>query len=517
MSGALESAILALEQGRVDEGLGLLAAAGLDIQSLFDLTAAGPDAIYNAGVGLYGRGRTLEAENCFARVIALAPDHLPALANRGTALVQLGRPAEALIAFEAALALAPGHPVLLNGRGDALVKLGRMAEAREAFLVLVSLTPDDADAWSKFGAAEADRGALEDALAAFDRSLALKSSSAEAAYNRGNILRDLGRFDQALAAYDRAIALGDSVDAPINKALVLMLLGDFDQGLPLYESRWRSHQAKVGQPLDPAHWNRTASLAGRRILLRAEQGHGDTIQMLRYVPVLAEAGAIVIAQVQASLVELARGAPGLDDAVSLDEPAPKADLVCPMMSLPLLLGRRPDSPGPSAYLEAPHDQWAAWEGSLGPRVRQRIGLAWSGSAAHVNDRNRSLPLAVLQPLLEVDADFVSLQADYRPGDAAWLRASGRIIELSGELDDFANTAGLIEALDLVISVDTAVAHLAGALGKPVWILLPFVPDFRWGLRGGDSPLYPSARLFRQPGPGAWEAVIAEVVQALDRL
>jgi tetratricopeptide (TPR) repeat protein len=517
MSELLASAVLALQESRLDEALALLAATGLDLKTALDRAFAvvppDADAVYNAGVGLYRQGQVTDALACFDRAIGYAPDHLPALANRGTALNQLDRFEEALAAFERALDLAPDHPALLDGKGDALVGLKRMAEAREAFRALTASAPERADGWAKLGAVQASQGDLEAALAALDRALALDPARADAAYARGNVLRDLGRFDAALKAYDRAIALGDPVNAPINKALLLMLLGDYDQGLPLYETRWRSPQSGIEAPLDPALWGGRARLAGKRLLLRAEQGLGDTLQMLRYVPVAAEAGAEVWVQVPRPLVEIARSAPGAVDVLPLDEAAPKVDIVCPMMSLPLLLGRRPDAPGPSAYLQASYETVRAWRTRLGDGDRRRIGLAWSGSALHHNDRNRSLPFAALEPLLKLDADFVSLQTEYRPGDAAWL-ASSRVRDVSGDLKDFAETAGLIEALDLVITADTAVAHLAGALGKPVWILLPFVPDFRWGLGSATSPLYPSARLFRQASAGAWDGVIAEVVRAL---
>ena len=329
-------------------------------------------------------------------------------------------------------------------------------------------------------------------------------TEAEAARLRGDTLRYRRRFDEALAAYDEAIALGDQVRAPVHKARLLMLVGDHDRGLPLYETRWRLPGSGIAAPLDPAHWGGRTKLAGKSALLHAEQGLGDTIQMLRYAPVLAQAGARVLLQVQEPLTTLARTAPGAVAALSLDEPAPKTDLVCPMMSLPLLLGRRFDAPGPTSYLQASHDRWERWEERLGPRRRRHIGLAWS-------DR---LPLAVLEPLLWADADFVSLKADPDPADVIFMDASSRLADLSNGLGDFTDLAGLVAALDLVIAADTPAAHLAGALGKPVWLLTPFVPDFRWGLEGATSPIYPRARLFRQPRPGDWDAAVSEVVQAL---
>jgi tetratricopeptide (TPR) repeat protein len=517
MSEALVSAVLALQEGRPDDALALLASTGLDLQAALDqafaLVPPDADALYNAGVGLYRQGRLQDAVACFDRAIAYAPDHVPALANRGTVLVQLGRFEAALASFETGLLLTPGHPVLLDGKGDALVGLGRLAEARDAYLGVTVAASERPDGWVKLGGVEADLGAYEAAISAFDRALALHPGKVEAAYARGDALRDLGRYDEALKAYDQAIALGDQVHAPVNKALVLMLLGDHDQGLPLYETRWRSPQSGIAAPLDPALWNGRGKLEGKSLLLRAEQGLGDTIQMLRYVPVAAGAGARVWVQVPQALVEIARTAPGAVQVIPLDEAAPRTDITCPMMSLPLLLGRRFDAPGPSAYLQAPYDKVRDWKARLGDRERRRIGLAWSGSALHRNDRNRSLPPEALAPLLRADADFVSLQVEHRPPDAHIL-ASGRVCDVSGELKDFADTAGLIAALDLVIAVDTAVAHLAGALGKPAWILLPFTPDFRWGLGSARTPLYPSARLFRQPSAGAWDEVMAQVVRAL---
>lgn len=329
-------------------------------------------------------------------------------------------------------------------------------------------------------------------------------TAAEAARRRGDVLRELGRFDEARAAYDQAIALGDGIRAPVDKARLLMLLGDHEQGLPLYETRWRLPGAGIAAPLDPALWGGKAKLGGKSVLLRAEQGLGDTLQMLRYAPVLAKAKARVALQVQAPLLALARTVPGVAVALTLQEPAPRTDLVCPMMSLPLLLGRRFDAPGPTAYLQASHERWERAEAKLGPRRRRRIGIAWSDTLA----------LAALEPVLWADADIVSLRADPSPADTILMDASGRLRDLSDSLGDLADLAGLIAAVDLVIAPDSTTAHLAGALGKPVWILLPFVPDFRWGLGGPGSPIYPSARLFRQPRPGDWDAAVEAVVRAL---
>jgi tetratricopeptide (TPR) repeat protein len=461
------------------------------------------DDVYNQGVELHRSGHKHAALACFERAVSMRPDHLPALANRGTVLADLDRPGPALDSFDAALEWAPGHPILLNGRAHALLALTRFDEAAHAFEAYLAVRPDDAGAHSNLGAALEGADQLDAALAAINRALALDPAYGEAAYNRGNVLRELGRFAEALAAYDRAIALGDpDGSAAINKALVLLLTGDFAAGLPLYEERWRSAQAGEGRALDRALWGHPAALAGKRVRLEAEQGLGDTLQMLRYAAPLADLGATVSVQVPATLEALASTAPGVA-AVNGQE----ADAAIPMMALPLLFGM--DAvPAPPAYLSPRAQGVAAWKTRLGPARRPRIGLAWRGNPHHQNDRRRSLPFSALRPLLALDAEFISLHAEHRADET-----DARLTDVSDGLHTLADTAALIANVDLVIAVDTSVAHLAGALGKPVRILLPAVPDFRWGVSGETTPWYPSARLIRQPTRGDWASVIDQAASA----
>ncbi|MBX3501613.1 MAG: tetratricopeptide repeat protein [Alphaproteobacteria bacterium] len=499
-------------------------------------------AWYNRGNALQALGRAKEALASHDRAVALRPGDVDAIYGQGNALQALGHFAEALARYDSVLALKDDHAEALSSRGNALRGLGRLEEALASHERSIALKPDNADAQYNRGAVLRALGRPEAALRSHDRALALRPGHARAHASRGNALRDLGRLDEALASYERALALlpdhADTwsdrgtalqgllrleeslasyeraialrpghVDAHWNRATALLLAGDFARGWREFEWRWRTQT--TGRP---GSWLGESSLAGRSILLRSEQGLGDTIQFARFAPDVMALGARVILSVQAPLRRLMASFDPEIEVVATSGTA--ADLDCPLMSLPLALGTTLDTiPAPPRYLAAEPDLVAAWRARLPSDARRRVGLAWSGNPSHRNDRNRSLPLAALAPLLDLDAHFVSLQKDVPERDAATL-ARLNLMRVDDELRDFADTAGLIEALDLVISVDTSVAHLAGALGKPVWILLPFSPDWRWLTGREDSPWYPSARLFRQTTPGDWADVVRRLGAAL---
>jgi Glycosyltransferase family 9 (heptosyltransferase) len=273
---------------------------------------------------------------------------------------------------------------------------------------------------------------------------------------------------------------------------------------------WRERR-NFAQPL----WIESNDIAGKTILLHAEQGFGDTVQFCRYVPLVAGLGARTILEVQAPLAELMTTLACDAQIVCSGASLPDFDMHCPLLSFPLALGTRIDTiPFATPYLATPRHASKDWELRLGQKLRPRIGLAWSGNPSHRNDHNRSISLRSLIVLLHSEATFVSLQKELRPDDAAVLKECTDILQFSDEIDDFSNTTALIDRLDLVISVDTSVAHLAGALGKPTWILLPFLPDFRWLLDRDDGPWYPTARLFRQDETRSWDGVIRRVHAAL---
>jgi hypothetical protein len=306
------------------------------------------------------------------------------------------------------------------------------------------------------------------------------------------------------------------VEAHWNEALLRLLTGDFSRGWAKYEWRWRNESLALStrnfsQPL----WLGAEAIDGKTILLHSEQGLGDTIQFCRYVPLVAARGARVILEVERPLHEIMTNLAGATEVISKGDALPDFDFHCPLLSLPLAFGTHLETiPSLTSYLRAPGQTLKHWQARLGPKARPRIGLVWSGRPAHKNDQNRSISLRSLLPLLDIEATFVSLQKDVRSDDAAVLKECNDVLHFGDELKDFSDTAALILQLDLVISVDTSVAHLAGALGEPVWILLPYNPDWRWLLDRDDSPWYPSARLFRQQQIGNWAGVIDQVKNEL---
>jgi hypothetical protein len=356
---------------------------------------------------------------------------------------------------------------------------------------------------------------LDEALASYDQAVALWPDDADAHYHRGVVLTDLRRLDEALAAYDRALALRpNDAQAALNRAMVLLLMGDFRRGWPAYEARRRLPRAPEAPPSPP--WLGQTSVAGRAILLQAEQGLGDTIQFCRYAAVLAGEGARVILQVQPPLLGLLRGLDGVDRLIADGDATPPYDLHCPLMSLPLALGTTGESiPALPAYLKADPAKAQAWEAVLGPRRARRVGLVWSGRAEHANDATRSLPLAELMAGLPPGLDYVSLQKEVRPSDEAALAAHPRVRHFGARLEDFTDTAALVSLMDVVVSVDTSLAHLAGALGQDVRLLLPRIgQDWRWGLDGRATPWYPSMTLYRQGADLGWAPPLAELTSDL---
>jgi tetratricopeptide (TPR) repeat protein len=474
-------------------------------------------ALSNRGNVLQELRRFGEALASFDRALALNPDFAVALYNRGNVLCDLERYDEALANYERALALRPNFAVAFASRGTALQKLKRHAEAVASFDRAIALQPDLVEAHTDRGNAFHATGRFEEALANYDRAINIQPGHAAAHYNRGLTLHELGRCEEAVASYGRAIELQpDLADAHLNQSLSRLLTGDFERGWPGYE--WRmdvASRASTKRSFPQPQWFGREDISGKTILLHAEQGFGDTIQFCRYVPLVAARGADIILEVPAPLAELMTTLAGNAKIVPNGGPLPDIDMHCPLLSLPLAFGTQLKTiPATVPYLRASSEGVNKWETRLGPKQRPRIGLAWSGRPTYVNDRNRSIPLSALLPLLDIDATFISLQKDVRDSDAPLLRGRGDLRHFGDELKDFAETAALVSQLDLVISIDSSVAHLVGALAKPVWVLLPFIPDWRWLLNRDDSPWYPTARLFRQDASRTWDSVIARARSAL---
>ena len=424
----------------------------------------------------------------------------------------------ALVAYDAGLRLAPADAELLNRRGVALLELGRIREALENFECILAAHPRRVDALGNCGNALFRLNRPAEAIEIYDRALALEPASAQLWTNRAIALRRLDRPHEALISAARATATEpDFEPARVVESSIRLYLGDFAAGWAGYE--WRqggaraSRRRKLGAPL----WLGKESLAGKIILLHAEQGFGDTLQFVRYAPMLAARGARVVLEVQPQLLRLLSGMPGIDTVLAQRQKLPPFDFHCPLLSLPLAFGTELDSiPAKVPYIAASADRVAYWRQRL-PRGRALVGLAWAGERAHDNDVNRSIALKLLTPLLDAaNVQFVSLQHDVREDDAPLLGERGDVLQIGREFGDFADTAAAIAALDAVISVDTAVAHLAGAMGKPLFLLLPFAADFRWLRQRRDSPWYPSARLYRQRQFGDWGSAVAQVADELAR-
>ena len=464
------------QRGRLDVALSLIQAA-----LKADLSRA--DGFASLGLVFHSLAQHERALTSYDEGLRIEADNAELLSRRGVALLELGRPHEARASFDRALAADPAHRDALGNRGNALLKLNRVAEA----------------------------------LAAYDCALRLAPGNAALLTNRAVALRRLDRPQEAAMSARRALrSRPDHAQARFVESVALLTLGDFSAGWRGYEARWQ-----VGWLASQRHkftvppWLGKEPLAGKTILLHAEQGLGDTIQFVRYAPLLAARGAKIALEVQPELVRLLSGAGAVGTVVARNAPLPHFDFHCPLLSLPLACATELTTiPAEIPYVAPAADEIALWRARL-PRRRPLIGLAWSGTRSHDNDLNRSLRLATLAPLLDLpEATFVSLQHEVREEDVAYLESRKNIVRLAPALRDFADTAAVVAALDAVISVDTAVAHLAGAMGKPLFLMLPFAADFRWLRERRDSPWYPSARLYRQPAFGDWNSVVGILAREL---
>jgi tetratricopeptide (TPR) repeat protein len=514
-SGAhVNRGVALFELGRFLESL-----SGYDQALVFRPDSA--DIHTNRGNALSRLGRSDEALASYDRAIAIKPDYAEAYSNLGTLLVELGRPHAALSNYERAIELRPDDAQARFHRGVVFSALGQWDRAVASYDKAIALQPDYSGAQSNRGVALMRLGLVEEARANFERMIDLRPDNAGAHYNLGLAHFALQQFDDTLASLAQATALEpDFAGAHHNEALVRLLKGDFALGWEKFEWRWThkdmvSKRRAFAQPL----WLGDADLSGRTILLHSEQGLGDAIQFCRYVPMVAKKGAKVILEVSPLLKDLMQSLDGRATIIAFGDPLPDFEFHCPLMSLPLAFKTRLETiPAEVPYLSAHPDDVEKWRPRLLASSGPRIGLVWAGNPKLANDPQRSLSLQSMLPVVSSPgAQFFSLQKDLRKGDREVLQRNARIHALGPDLGTFADTAAVVSMLDLVISVDTSVAHLAGALGKPVWLLLPFVREWRWLLERDDSPWYPSARLFRQSRDGDWNGVLERVARELSRL
>jgi len=509
--GALHQlSVLRLQRGAFEEAARLT-------RRLIDRDPDFSDAHSNLGIALHALGRPAEAVRHFEKAILLEPGRPEAHYNLGRGLQMLGRFAEAGECYRRAIALRPDHPEAHNNLGNVLLALDRPEQAIACLRRALDARPGYADAHNNIGNALQALGRHEEAMTSYAQALAIKPDYAEAHNNRGIALRELDRHEEAVACFEAAQAIKpDYADAQLNEGLVRLALGDYAAGWKKYA--WRRLTGGFGrgktEPPRPL-WLGNWELSGKTILLHGEQGLGDTIQFTRYVPLVAERGARVILAVQRPLAALMAGLPGVSILRAQGEPVPPFDCYCPLPSLPLAFQTTLETiPAKMPYLCAPADRIAQWRPALEIIGRPRIGLMWAGSQAPQN-RRRSIPLRLVLPLLEApDFHFVALQKEVAESDLPLLERARMATFLGDRQTDLADAAAMISMLDLVITVDTSIAHLAGALGKPVWVLLPFSADWRWLRHRDNSPWYPTARLFRQPAPGDWPSVATQAGLAL---
>lgn len=516
----------------------VLRALGRKNESLASYTAALKAAPHlahvwvNRGNVQRDLGFSAAAASDYREALRLQPNDHKALHGLGLAQHALGEWSQAVETFDRALQLVPAFADAWLDRGNALRELGDIEAALESYEKAIALQPEQAGAWSNRGVVLKRLGRLNDAAMSYERALQIKPDFLDAIVNYATTLKELLRLSDAIAMNQRALKIDpENSGAWLNLAICQLLEGRFVEGFAAYEWRWKNAQmAGEARALVRPQWF-GEDIRGKTILLHAEQGLGDTLQFCRYVPWVKARGARVILEVQPPLVPLLATFEGVDAILARGSELPAFDVHCPLLSLPLAMGTEPrtipltSTPG-FAYLHADHARVHAWQQELARMETSarplRVGLVWSGRAEHKNDHNRSIPLQDLQTLLDVTSArrlaWHSLQKEIRAYDLSLAQARGDIALWSERLGTFQDTAALIACMDLVISVDTSVAHLAAAMGKPVWLLLPYSPDWRWLLADATSNRwYPTMRLWRQLNYGDWQSVLENVTTVLNEL
>jgi tetratricopeptide (TPR) repeat protein len=502
---------------------------GLALQELKQLDAA--VASYDKAIALepdyaeayYNRGNALQelkqldaAVASYDKAIALKPDYAEAYSNRGLALQELKQLDAAVYSYDKAIAFKLEFAKAYYNRGNALNELKQLDAAVYSYDKAIALKPDFAEAYSNRGIALKELKQLDDAIASYDKAIALKPDYAEAYYNRGTALQELKQLDAAVASCDKAIVLApDFAEAYWNKSMLLLLTREFVKGFNLYEWRWDEKNTmkwkrNFSQPL----WLGEESLSDKTILIHAEQGLGDTIQFCRYIKMVSDLDAKVIFEVQKPLVRLLKDLPGVSTLIAKGDPLPEFDFHCPLLSLPLAFKTDLNSiPSARSYLEAEVVRIAYWKDRIkGDGLK--IGIAWQGSKGTTVDIGRSFELKLFEKIAtQPNVHLISLQKGYGSEQLKNMPQGMQVMDLGEELDAdgaFLDSAAVIINLDLVISSDTALAHLAGALGIKTWVALKYVPDWRWMLDRQDSPWYPSLKLYRQEKMDDWSTVFDQM-------
>jgi Tfp pilus assembly protein PilF len=513
--------IVLAQQGKLDEAISHYSQA-------LRLRPDYAEAHNNLGIVFARQGELGQAVASYTQAVRLRPDYAEAHNNLGLALSEQGHWDAAVASHQQALRVWPDYADAHYNLGLVLAKMNQLDEASACYRQALRLKPTYAEAHNNLGVALGNQGRLEESVASFRQALQFKPDYAEAYYNLGLVLVKAGELDEAIACYHEALRLKpDYAEAHKDLALAWLVLGNFEQGWPEYEWRWECPDVDP-RPLPQPPWD-GAPLAGHRILLHAEQGLGDTLQFIRYAPLVQQRGGKVVVRCQRRLLPLLASCPGIDRLVAWEEAVPDFDVYAPLLGLPGIFGTTLATiPARVPYLAADAQLVEHWRRELdlcstpspsgeGSRIREafKIGIAWQGNPKHKQDRQRSVSLARFEILARLPGvQLFSLQVG--PGVEQLRDQAFPVTDLGSRFDSasFQDVAAVMTILDLVICVDSALAHLAGALGVPVWVLLPYIPDWRWLLRREDCPWYPSMRLFRQKQTDDWDGVFERVVGTL---
>jgi Flp pilus assembly protein TadD len=472
-----------------------------------------------AALAHHQAGRLQAAEELYRTILATQPGHTEALHFLGVIAYQKGKLADAAELLARAIGTNPGVPACHHHLGLVYAAAGRLEDAAASFGTALQLAPDLAEAHSGLGNVFKDLGRLDEAISRYRRALQAKPDFPDAYSNLGNVLELLGRHAESASAYEAALRLQpDHAEAHWNHSLLLLLLGEFERGWAEYEWRWQT-KGFTRRDYRRPRW-RGERAPGRTILLHAEQGLGDTIQFVRYASTVKAYVGKVVFECQRPLVRLLSGCPGIDVLIAEGDEPPSFDLYAPLLSVPGILGTNlAGIPSGIGYVIPEAGRVAHWRRRLAGLDGYRVGIGWQGNPKYAKDRYRSIPLAHFAPLAQVPGvRVVSLQKGGGEEQLEALRSRLPILDFSAELDEasgpFVDTVAILKSLDLVVTSDSALAHLAGAVGVPVWVALPSAPDWRWLLGRDDSPWYPTMRLFRQKTLGDWAGVFEDIVQAL---
>ena len=515
----LTQAVDAQNKGQMQEAKSLY-------QQVVKLQPANFECWHILGIFEYQNKNYAESQKLFRKVLSINPRYAPAHCNLGLVLQDMGDLAGSILCYDKALSLDPALAAAHNNKGNSLKVMGDLAHALTHFLNAVCYLPDYPQAL--YNAAEVYKSLemWDLSLAFYNRAIQARVDYFEAYNNRGLLLQFLNRVEEAIDSFNKSIELQPGyAPAHTNKSLALLLKGDFEEGWREHEWRWRmveftSAQRNFTKPQWTGQFGFSGGLKGKKILVHCEQGIGDTLQFCRYLPLVHKTGAEVFVEVQDSLYSLIAQLVSPDYLIRQGDPLPEFDFHCPMISLPFaVFAFHPEIPAHEHYLKPNDAIKMVWSQRLGNQRKKRIGWVWSGNQFHHNDGHRSLPLQTLKPFIELlDNDFeqFSLQKDLRQGESEILNDLPCMLNLSESIASFEDTAALCALMDIVITVDTSVAHLSGSLGRPTWLLLAFAPDWRWMLDRDDSPWYPSFKLFRQKAISDWASVLSSLCAELEK-